>query len=82
MQVWKLRNVDHWLSINKITKKIEVIFFGNKDKEFYLLYTDTYTKLLAPIGQVKKKLLLINILYSKQIKICLKRIFLAIPLLR
>ena len=53
LQVWKLRNVDHWLSINKITKKTEVIFFGNKDKEFYLLYTDNYTKLLAPIGQVK-----------------------------
>ena len=35
LQIWRreLINVDHWLSINKITKKTEVIFFGNKDKE-------------------------------------------------
>ena len=35
-------------SINKITKKTEVIFFGNKDKEFYLLYTVKYTQNYLP----------------------------------
>ena len=53
-------------SINKITKKTEVIFFGNKDKEFYLLYTAKYTQNYLPRLDI---LLLIKILYSKQIKI-------------
>ena len=44
LQVWRkeLRNVDHCLSINKITKKTEVIFFGDKDKDKYLLRANSW----------------------------------------